>query len=41
MTKALLVFGEGEKVEVELDEIGSINRKLEAEGKLVCPRLYY
>ena len=40
MTKALLICGEGKKVEVELDEIMSTIRNLEEQGEMICPRWY-
>ena len=41
MKKALLIFGEGEKVELELSEIAKTLQNLEEQGELIHPRLYY
>lgn len=40
MPKALLIYGDGIKKEIELDEIENTMRGLEGEGLLICPRLY-
>ena len=40
MTEALLIYGEGIKKEVTLDEIGSTIRNLEEKGEMIRPRWY-
>lgn len=40
MPEALLIYGNGIKKEVTLDEIGSTIRNLEAKGEIIYPRWY-
>lgn len=41
MKKAILIYGQGEKVELELGEIAKTLQYLEEEGELIHPKLYY
>ena len=40
MSKKLLVFGNGKKVELKVDEIGETLRILSEANELIKPRLY-
>ena len=41
MTKAVLIYNEGEKIELEPDEIAETLRNLRESCQLIYPRLYY
>ena len=41
MTKSLLIYGEGEKLELELSEILETMQNLRNKGELIYPKLYY
>ena len=41
MTKAVLIYNEGEKIELELGEVAETLRSLREEDELIRPKLYY